>query len=327
MESFRGSKAKVRAEGKKGDAPPAPAPAAWPTAGWKAFATEFPEVAKELEQRLRPDLGATPEHVIVRNSIFYGPPGTGKTYLAKKVALALTGDDEPGPESRWRIVQFHPSYAYENFIQGLRPALEEKELRYKLHTGPFMQVCKVAEDDPDHFHVLIIDEINRGDPARIFGELLYSLEYRGESIELATGGSLSVPPNLVIIGTMNSVDRSVALVDHALRRRFGLIRVDPAPEAVADTTLGVVLEKFNEWLCAELDADHAIGHSVFLNPAYAGLSPEDAVEIIWRHDVRPMLEEYFFGQPERLKAAQEQWVKAKAYADDDEGAVAVSATA
>lgn len=328
IDQFRGSKAKVRAESTSQSALTV-APPSWPTAQWSAFAADFSDVAAALERRLRPDLTATPDLAIARNIIFYGPPGTGKTYVAKKVAVALTGDEEPGPESRWRLVQFHPSYAYEDFVQGLRPALEEKELRYKLHQGPFLQVCKAAEADPDRFHVLIIDEINRGDPARIFGELLYGLEYRDEPVDLASGGSLVVPPNLVILGTMNSVDRSVALVDHALRRRFGFVRVDPSPEAVDSPRLGALLVQFNEWLIVQLDAEHAIGHSVFLNPALAKVAPDEAIDRVWRHDVRPLLEEYFFGQPDRLKMAEKVWATAKSDTAEDEderddGAVAGS---
>jgi 5-methylcytosine-specific restriction protein B len=166
--------------------------------------------------------------------------------------------------------------------------------------------------------VLIVDEINRGDPARIFGELLYALEYRGDPIELASGGELTVPPNLVILGTMNSVDRSVALVDYALRRRFAFVRFDPDPEAVPSTRLGELLEVFNEWLVSQLDAEHAVGHSFFLNPALAKLPPDEAALRIWSHDVRPLLEEYFFGQPDRIKDAAAVWKKAWAEAEEDD---------
>lgn len=325
IEQFHGSRAKVRAESAAAGQPSQSiAPPAWPTAPWSMFEADFGEIAGVLQHRLRPDLTATPETPIARNVILYGPPGTGKTYVAKKVAVALTGDTEPGPDSRWRLVQFHPSYAYEDFVQGLRPALEEKELRYKLHQGPFLQLCKAAEADPDHFFVLIIDEINRGDPARIFGELLYGLEYRDEPIDLASGGSLVVPPNVVILGTMNSVDRSVALVDHALRRRFAFVRVDPSPEAVESARLGALLAQFNEWLVAELDVDHAVGHSVFLNAALANVPADQAIDRVWEHDVRPLLEEYFFGQPERMKSASNAWAKAKAdSAEDEDGAATV----
>jgi 5-methylcytosine-specific restriction protein B len=291
----------------------------WPADAWRTLAADFPELAEAVEQRIRPGLGPTLTSALPRNLIFYGPPGTGKTFLAKRVATALTGQ-HAGAENRARLVQFHPSYSYEDFVQGLRPALEAKDLRYKLAQGPFHQICKAAENDPDHFHVLLIDEINRGDPARIFGELLYALEYRGEEVELATGGELMVPTNLVVLGTMNSVDRSVALVDYALRRRFGFVRVDPDPDAIKHSPrLGDLLDSFNEWLVGALDADHAIGHSLFLSAALAKLPEEVVMRRVWEHDVRPLLEEYFFAQPERLKEAEKAWKQAwQDSAEDDE---------
>jgi 5-methylcytosine-specific restriction protein B len=320
ISDFRGSQARVRGSTAAVPAHPQSAPPApWPTVHWSDFATEFEDIALAAERRLRPDLGPSPEAVraLPRNLILYGPPGTGKTWIAKKLASALTGDDEPGQDSRWRVVQFHPSYAYEDFVQGLRPDLENKGLRYSLRKGPFLQACDAAEGDPDRFHVLIIDEINRGDPARIFGELLYGLEYRSQAIELPLGGELNVPPNLIIVGTMNSVDRSVALVDYALRRRFAFVRIDPDP-SVLPIRMGALLDRFNSWLVQQLDVEHAIGQSVFLNPALEGLPAAEAIDRVWGQDVRPLLEEYFFGQPERLKAAGDQWTKANSEAEEED---------
>jgi 5-methylcytosine-specific restriction enzyme B len=277
-----------------------------------------------IEHRLRPDLDPTPTTSIARNVILYGPPGTGKTFVAKGIARALTGDDKPGPESRWRLVQFHPSYAYEDFVQGLRPDLEQSNIRYRLTKGPLLQICAQAEQDPDKFYVLIIDEINRGDPARIFGELLYAIEYRGELVDLALGGQLMIPPNLVIIGTMNSVDRSVALVDYALRRRFAFARLQPAPEIIsvlrtnepAAEIAADVLDTFNQWLISQLGREHALGHSVFLNAAIK-LEHVDALHVIWEMDVLPLLEEFFFGDPARITEASSRWRAAIAEAVRD----------
>jgi len=287
--------------------------------GWNALAERFPDAHEQLHRRLRPDLGATPalKRQIARNAILYGPPGTGKTFVAKLVAQALTGNVEPGPDSAWRIVQFHPSYSYEDFIQGLRPDLQHGGGKFELRTGPFLQICSEAEEDPDRFYVLIIDEINRGDPARIFGELLYAIEYRDESVELALGGQLKVPPNLIILGTMNSVDRSVALVDYALRRRFGFVRVDPEPEVLLEvrggeegaTIAASVLEAFNKWLERELDREHVLGHSFFLDPALP-LTGIDALNAIWEDSVRPLLEEYLYGDVARMIQAAEAWKQA-----------------
>ena len=263
---------------------------------------------------MRPDLGPTPDQKIARNVILYGPPGTGKTYIARAVAQALTGDVQVSEDERFRLVQFHPSYAYEDFVQGLRPDLKQTSLRYELQQGPFLRIARDAAQEPDAFYVLLIDEINRGDPARIFGELLYALEYRDEPVTLPLGGELIVPSNLIIIGTMNSVDRSVALVDYALRRRFGFVRIDPDPGVIA-TVRGsgllaeagpMVLEKFNKWLGQRLDREHVLGHSFFLTPAIPN-DADDAFDRLWRLDIHPLLEEYFFGDEDGLAEATKQW--------------------
>lgn len=226
---------------------------------WNALCKKLaPPLFEDLTARLRPDLGPTPAQRIARNVILYGPPGTGKTHIAKAVAQALTGNEQVTEDERFRLVQFHPSYAYEDFVQGLRPNLKLPELRYERKDGPFLRIAKDACQDQNSFYVLVIDEINRGDPARIFGELLYALEYRDEPVELALGGTLVVPSNLIILGTMNSVDRSVALVDYALRRRFGFMRISPDPDVIA-TVRGSgllaeagprVLAQFNKWLAS-----------------------------------------------------------------------------
>jgi 5-methylcytosine-specific restriction enzyme B len=336
--TFQDSKVQVRAEWTNGAStapsskvPSVPPPPVWPTKAWKELAERFDDaLLAPFAARVRPDLGATPppERTLPRNVIFYGPPGTGKTYVARSIARALTGEHDPAPDGPWSLVQFHPSYAYEDFIQGLRPNLEHPELRYQIRKGPFLQICDAAAKEPDRFFVLVVDEINRGDPARIFGELLYALEYRGDPVDLPLGGQLLVPPNLIVIGTMNSVDRSVALVDYALRRRFSFVRVDPDPEAIrnadVEDTAGAtfaadVLETFNGWLVDKLGREHAIGHSFFLSPAVTALDAS-GLERIWHHDIHPLLEEYFFGQVELLKEARQQWAAAiaDASAEGDE---------
>lgn len=308
---FPVARAKVRRDASDGEAP-------CPTdhevgVAWQALRGKIGmHIQQALDARLNPTASDS-DGVPPRNVILYGPPGTGKTHVAKQVAAALTGAVEPADDGQFRLVQFHPSYAYEDFIQGLRPDLAQTELRYELAKGPFLKIAEAAVQDPDKFYVLVIDEINRGDPARIFGELLYALEYRGEPITLALGGNLVVPPNLVVIGTMNSVDRSVALVDYALRRRFGFVRVGPNPEVIgrvrppgllADLA-PVVLEKFNEWLADRLDRDHEIGHSYFISPALP--NSLDGLRRVWDIDVRPLLEEYFFGDEPALTSATRAW--------------------
>jgi len=312
IDAFGASTAKVRVEG---DAPPRATAAptdAWDEQAWLRLRTRISKsVLDALARRLRPDLGASPDIAVPRNVILYGPPGTGKTFVATQVARALVGSES---EERLSIVQFHPSYAYEDFVQGLRPDLKQTQLRYELHKGPFLRMAEAAAQQPDELFVLVIDEINRGDPARIFGELLYALEYRNEAVDLALGGELVVPPNLFVIGTMNSVDRSVALVDYALRRRFGFIRVDPSPEVVSAVRregllreIGpYVLERFNHWLVARLGREYALGHSFFISPSVPD-EADDAFERIWRNDVYPLLEEYFFGDEDGLKEAGSVW--------------------
>jgi 5-methylcytosine-specific restriction protein B len=314
FEKFPQARSKVRVDTSK---VPPPTPPKWNIK--TAWSMLRPAVGKAIHDsitmRLSPSLGASPERALPRNLIFYGPPGTGKTHIAKQIAQALTGDQDADDSGQFRLVQFHPSYAYEDFIQGLRPDIKQTNLRYELTKGPFSVIAEAASQDPDNFYVLVIDEINRGDPARIFGELLYALEYRGEPVSLALGGKLVVPPNLVVLGTMNSVDRSVALVDYALRRRFGFVRVDPDPEAISSArvpgliaTVGPgVLDKFNQWITKRLDRDHQIGHSFFLSEALP--DSEAAFPQLWDMDIRPLLEEYLFGDDAALSAAASAWTE------------------
>ena len=153
-----------------------------------------------------------------RQVIFQGPPGTGKTYVARKLAERLAGSAD-----RVRLVQFHPSYAYEDFVQGFRPELQGGQPGFALKDGPLLDAAKAAREEPDAKHFLVIDEINRGNLAKVFGELYFLLEYRDEQMRLQyadAGERFALPDNLYLIGTMNTADRSIALVDLALRRRF-----------------------------------------------------------------------------------------------------------
>ena len=149
---------------------------------------------------------------------------SGKTFLAQKLAQHLT----QGKNGFWEMVQFHPAYAYEDFVQGIRPFSDDDGvLHYDLVPGRFLQFCQQASQHTGPC-VLIIDEINRANLAAVFGELMVLLEYRDASIPLASGGSFHIPANVHLIGTMNTADRSIALVDHALRRRFAFIHLPPS---------------------------------------------------------------------------------------------------
>jgi 5-methylcytosine-specific restriction protein B len=233
-------------------------------------------------------------------AILYGPPGTGKTYMAQCLAKVLRGNGDGFID----LVQFHPAYAYEDFIQGIRPQTTgEGQLVYQTVPGRFLEFCRKAQKHSGTC-VLIIDEINRANLSRVFGELMYLLEYREKEIPLAGGGRLQIPKNVRILGTMNTADRSIALVDHALRRRFVFIALQPNLEYLRifhnDPTdaefierLIQVLKRLNQGI---QDRHYAVGTSYFLRQDLRNSLPS-----IWRMEIEPYLEEYFFAQPDRLE--------------------------
>lgn len=242
-----------------------------------------------------------------QQAILYGPPGTGKTHLAQHLARHLTSNGDGFTE----LLQFHPAYAYEDFIQGLRPQpTPDGHIRYQLVPGRFLTFCHKAQQHQDPC-VLIIDEINRANLARVFGELMYLLEYRHTSVPLASGGHLTIPPNVIILGTMNTADRSIALIDHALRRRFAFIPLQPNPHILrhyhhANPTLIEKLIPLWQQLNNHIDdPNHAIGHTYFMHPNLPDHLPD-----IWQMEIEPYLEEYFFGHPDQVTPFRWEQIKA-----------------
>lgn len=234
-----------------------------------------------------------------KQAVFYGPPGTGKTFVAQYLAKHLVG----GGDGFVDLVQFHPAYAYEDFIQGIRPQSRPSGgLEYPLVKGRFVEFCDKARKRQGPC-VLILDEFNRANLARVFGELMFLLEYRDQKINLASGGTLKIPPNVYLIGTMNTADRSIALVDHALRRRFAFLALRPNPEILREYHRSHVTDFNPEPLIAMLkavnqvinDANYSIGVTFFLRD---GLREE--LPSIWKTEIEPYLEEYFINQPKTV---------------------------
>jgi 5-methylcytosine-specific restriction enzyme B len=237
-----------------------------------------------------------------RQVIFYGPPGTGKTYVAQELASVFAAGG-----GSVEIVQFHPSYAYEDFVEGYRPTtLKGGMPGFERQDGPLKRMATAAASMPQATHVLIIDEINRGNVAKVFGELYFLLEYRKRSITLQySPEKFSLPENLWIIATMNTADRTIALLDAALRRRFHFVPFFPDQPPIEGLLRRWVRRHKPEleWVADAVDyangrlpdRDLAIGPSHFLRDDL-----DDAwVELIWSHSIEPYIQEHFYGEPDR----------------------------
>ncbi|GAA1899329.1 hypothetical protein GCM10009716_06460 [Streptomyces sodiiphilus] len=237
-----------------------------------------------------------------RQLVLYGPPGTGKTYLAMKLAEYFGG----GPQ-QVKIVQFHPSYSYEDFFEGFRPVEDPgtREVAFRLTAGPLRELADLASREGSRHipHFLIIDEINRANLAKVFGELYFLLEYRTKSVRLTySGDDFALPPNLFVIGTMNTADRSIALVDAAMRRRFAFVELSPRTEPTAGLLArwlvregkGPELARLLDALNARIDdPDFAIGPSYLMKP---GVHRDGGLERTWRTKILPLLEEHHYGE-------------------------------
>lgn len=243
-----------------------------------------------------------------KNIILQGAPGVGKTFAARRLAWSMMGEKD---DNRIEFVQFHQNYSYEDFMMGYKPVEDGFELKY----GIFYRFCQKAANQPDKEFFFIIDEINRGNMSKIFGELLMLIEkdYRGTKATLAYNGlSFSVPRNLYIIGMMNTADRSLAMIDYALRRRFSFFEVEPGfdSEGFIHYQNGLNNETLNELVSKLKDLNHeialdkslgkgfCIGHSYFCG---RDVCTDEWLHAIVDYDILPMLSEYWFDDPNKLQ--------------------------
>ncbi len=238
--------------------------------------------------------------------ILAGPPGTSKTWVAQKLATYLTN----GRKGAVRLVQFHPSYTYEAFIEGLRPVAGPSGVSFDVTAGVVLQVVRDMHkaghlNDPDHPYVIIMDEANRANLPRVMGELLYLLEYRDQAISLQLSKEFKLPSNLMFIATMNTADRSIRFIDAAMRRRFEIFELAPDAQvlerylsSIALPSAAVIegLSRLNGHLTRDLDRHHTIGHSFFMRN---DMSPKVLREV-WTRKLLPLIEEYYYDQPDGM---------------------------
>jgi hypothetical protein len=253
-----------------------------------------------------------------QNIILQGPPGVGKTFMVKRLAYTLMGERAP---ERVRMVQFHQSYTYEDFIQGYRPT---SDAGFQRTDGTFYEFCERAKKDADNEYVFIIDEINRGNLSKIFGELMMLIEpdKRGDEWQVplqyahSEEDTFFVPRNVYLIGMMNTADRSLAMVDYALRRRFAFVDLEPqfndkfreylGEMGVSDSVVSRIVTRMralNEEIAADrtaLGPGFRIGHSYFV-PRDEGDYGDDWYRRVIKYEIAPLLEEYWFDDHDRVE--------------------------
>lgn len=277
---------------------------------------------KNAEKKILPKRKPRKCKVHSVNSILYGAPGTGKTYSTVAYAIAMIDNKKVDlserdlserkeevsrynalvDEGRVVFTTFHQNYGYEDFIQGLRPDTTSEGMAFKDVDGVLKKIADRAIKDQENNYVIIIDEINRANISKVFGELITLIEedkrwgeVNGTCATLPSGELFAVPNNLYIIGTMNSSDKSISLIDAALRRRFEFIEQKPNPELIKDTLLKKIFIHLNEKLVNELDStDLLIGHSYFMNKT------EKELPSILNRSIIPLLYEYFYDNRKKV---------------------------
>ena len=241
--------------------------------------------------------------------VLAGPPGTGKTFVARHLAAYLLGTPNNLQSPNISIVQFHPSYGYEQFVEGLQPAANDSGgFDFQNVAGEIVRLADDIENDGAP-RVLIIDEMNRANLAKVFGELMYLLEYRDSEIDLLYRKAFALPRELYIIGTMNTADRSTRSIDIALRRRFDFFDVFPDVDILrayydsAENANHVGEELFagfvalNESLTQKLGKHYTVGHSFFMQNDFGSAD----LKRVWKHQILPLMEEYFFSSPSEIE--------------------------